>query len=404
MAFVTYDILNIDFTRIMQLLSYIGVILILVFRKSDNPIKFPSYLFFYLLFILYVFYSAFYQLDRTFKVSYLFSNRLIGAFNFMFIIENLKISKKHYELLIKISTRVLVIAVLVILIQQTINKNFFIRKDLIEAGSAISGSKDRLNSIYSWIGTNVAGFGFVPVFIIIIEYLDKKKKKILGLIMIGVVFAVLTKARWIMVNTLLVFVLLFVNHKNKSLIFFKYLTIIPMILVVMFFALNSVGIDSKKIVEDRILESDKKDISKKSAGTRLLAIKVFNKLYWYNPIFGKGSIKYGMGGTGKQDYELKKALAGHSSQLHVGYLSVLYMYGILGASFFFIFLILLIRKLYKDAKKTGYWAPLLGALGFVLANVTLVTFNFFQMGLLLSLVVNTYYLRNKNMITARIHA
>jgi len=71
--------------------------------------------------------------------------------------------------------------------------------------------------------------------------------------------------------------------------------------------------------------SDKNNINQTSAGTRILAFKAFNDLYWDNPL-GTGPIRYGMGGTGKQDYKLRSFLKDRSSQMHVGYLSLFYMY------------------------------------------------------------------------------
>ena len=53
--------------------------------------------------------------------------------------------------------------------------------------------------------------------------------------------------------------------------------------------LNSIGIDFKGIVQDRILESNKSSSQHKSASTRLLAFEAFNKFYWDNPILGVGS-------------------------------------------------------------------------------------------------------------------
>ncbi len=391
-AYVTYNFFDIDFNRIMQLLSYLGVLLIILI-KDKKQIVFPKYLFFYLLFILYVFYSTFIQLDRDFDVKFLFSNRLIGGLIFFFIVENLPITNKYYKSIIRISITIFLAAVLTIFIQQVFNKDFFVRTDLVGENVRSSDSTDRLHSIYSWISSFGNGFGFVPVFILIVEYFDKRKKKILIWILLGLTYAILTKGRWIMLNALLVLVILFVNKKDKHVLFFKYLFIIPFVLLFTAVALNIVGVDTKAIVEDRILETNKKSFSKKTAGTRLLAFTVFNKLYWDNAFFGIGSIKYGMGGTGQQDFKLKRALRGRSSQLHVGYLSVLYMYGLVGGFFFFSFLYLLLKKLYKDSKRTTYWAPFLGILGFALANLTLVTFRIFEMGFIIALVANKYYVQ-----------
>ena len=335
-AYISLVYLNMDFLTTFTLLSYFGVFFVLFYSSKKNPIKFPKYLFFYLLFIIYIFYSTFYILDRDFKMKYLVSYRLIGGLNLLFIIENIIFSKKFFNKIIKISKVVLFIAIAVIIIQQTIDINFFVRQDLVTEFASDSGNEDRLDSIYSWISLNSIGFSFVPIFLIIAEIFVKKKSKILLFwVVFGVSFALLTKARWVMVNILLVFLLLIVNKREKIKQSLKYILIVPFILIASFFVLSAVGMDVEGMVKERILESDKKDISQKSAGTRLLAFKVFNKLYWKNAVFGVGDIKYGMGGTDKHNYELERALAGRSSQIHVGYLSLFYIYGIIGAFFIF---------------------------------------------------------------------
>lgn len=391
-AYFSYTFMKMDFFTVMQLFSYIGVALLLIFRNSINPIRFPRYLLFYLLFVVYIFYADLYRLDREFKVKYLFDNYLIGGFNFMLIIENLKFSKKHFRLMLDISKKILIIAFIVIVIQQVYNPNFFVRPDLTEALFTERGSSEsRLISIYSFMGVMSAGLGFVPLFILVVEYLDKRNKKILIWLVLGLLFAILTKARWVMLNTLLVFFVLLIGHKDKIKRVLKYFLVFPVFLILFSLALNTTGVNVTGIVEDRILEKDK-DISDKSAGTRLLAFTIFKKFFWDHPLFGAGNIKYGMGGTGENEYKLRRALNKKSSQLHVGYLSLLYRYGLIGGVLFIGFLYLMLRKLYKDSKRTTYWAPFLGVLGFVLANFTLVYFSFYQMGLLLVLLANKYYL------------
>lgn len=395
-GFITESFLDMSFNRIMQLFSYFGVILLLISRNSRYPIKFPKYLFFYLLFIIYVFYSDLIRLNRKFDYMYLFSNYLIGGFNMLFIIENTPISNSTFKKMIKISLPILVIAFLIILIQQTVDESFFLHPDYMNLVDVGDDSKNRLHSIYSWVGRLTVGFGFVPIYLIIVEIDEKKRKNIFIWIIIGLIFAILSKARWIMLNTFLVFIIIFLNHRNKFIQFLKLSLILPLFLFSSFFLLNSLGIDSKKIIEQRILESDK-NMSEKSAGTRILALKALNEFYWDHPLFGIGNIKYGMGGTGMQDYKLRSFLKGRSSQIHVGYASLLYMYGFVGAVFFLSFLFLLLKKLYKDAKFTSYWAPFLGILGFVLSNFTMVSFVVFEMGLIIAMVADKYYVQQKKL-------
>lgn len=393
-AYVLLDIIKIDFSKTMTMLSFVGLILIILFRTNDNPIIFPKYAKFYLLFVLYTYFSQFVLLDREFKINYLYSNVTVGAFNTMIIIENISIGKKYMSKLLKISKIILFVAFIVILLQQVFDANLFVSPDYIQNWGGGELTESRLPSIYSYMGTLVStGFGFVPIFLIIVELLGKneKKNKMLAWILAGVIFSMLTKGRWIMLNALLVFVLLYFNNRKNLTTFYKYIFLIPIFLTSMLIILDSYGLNTVGIVEDRILESNDGDFKNKSASTRVLAVIVFSKLYWDHPILGIGNIKYGMAGTGEQDYKLAKLLGGHSSQIHVGYLSLFYMYGLVGGILFLSFLYLVLKKLYTNAKNTGYYAPFLGVIGFAIANLTLVTFSFFEMGLVLALLFNRFY-------------
>ncbi|MET2984903.1 O-antigen ligase family protein [Aureibaculum conchae] len=330
-------------------------------------------------------------------MNYLITNREIGAFNFMLILENVSLSKKYFNRLLKISKAVLIVAFFVIIIQQIHNENFFVRPDLVSEGfSKEIGAEDRIDSIYSWLGSNSSGYGFIPIFIIIAEVLARKKKSLLIWIIFGLIFAMLARARWLMINALLVFFILIINHKDKVRRVFKYSILVPVIAVGTYITLNNVGINAKDIVENRILEINDKG-SQKSSSTRILAFVIFNKLYWKNAVFGKGNEKYGMGSTKpRHNYELETLLAGRSSQIHVGYLMLFYMYGLVGGIPFLIFIFLITKRLYKDAKITTYWGPFLAFLGFALSNLTLVHFSVFEMGLLFALLTNKYYLHRHN--------
>ncbi len=397
-AFIFFSATGSEYMFLIQLMSYVGVVLLLIFRINYNPIIFPRYLFFYLLFVLYVFYSTFVLLDREFKMQYLMSNPIIGSFNIMFIIENITIDKKQYRWIIKISKRVLIAAILVILYQEAVDVTFFLRTDtdVFERATSVFGkTQNRLLSIYSWVGDFLAiGYGFVPVFLIIIEDLIKQKKKVLIWLLAGIIFAFLSKQRWIMVNTILVFFILIVHQKDKLKQILKLMIFVPIIYLGSVTILDAVGLNATGIINDRILESDKKKMNQKVASTRLLAFESFDRFFWDQPLFGIGDIKYGMGGIGKHDYKLQRFLNHRSAQIHVGYLSLLYKFGIIGGFLFLGFQYLFLKKMLRIAKRTKYWAPFLCFVGYALGNFTQVHFAIFYMGLLIALFAEKYYQLN----------
>lgn len=396
-GFITLGVMELDFNWLFAVAAYFGAALVLFYSNTKNRIVFPKYLWFYLLFLLYEYYSTFVLLDREFKMIYLVSNGTIPTFLTLFLVENLSINKKFYNKIFKISKIVLIIAVLVILVQQFIDPNFFVEPTTAKIFKENDPNSQSLFSIYSWTSPLAPGLCFIPILYFVVEDLDKKKKNTRALvwILIGLMFAFLTKERWIMLNAMMVFFVILASKKHKFKFILRHLAMIPVVLALSFVVLKSAKVDVDGIVFDTILESDK-DISQKSAGTRILAFKAFNKFYWKNPVFGMGNIKYGMGGTDRQDYELKNFLRGRSSQLHVGYLSLFYMFGIIGGVLFMLFLFFFLRRIYLNAKLTSRWAPFFGVLSFFVANLTLVTFSLFEMGLIFAVLADRYFVHRQN--------
>lgn len=299
------------------------------------------------------------------------------------------------KLILKLLNITFFASFIVIVLQQVVGQDFMTNPDFMKAMGGGDLTESRLTSIYSYIGSIPAtGFGFVPIFILLVELLIKtnKKNKIIIYILIGILFGFLSKSRWILLNALLVFLVLYYNYKHEITKFYKYVILIPFYIITTLVLMDAYGLKTIGILQDRILESNDQGFKNKSASTRILAFVAFNKVYWDNPILGKGNIKYGMAGTGKQDKKLARILKGQSSQLHVGYLSLFYIYGLIGAIFFLVFLYLILKELYNNAETTGYYGPFVAFLGFAVANLTLVTFSIFEMGLILALIFDKYYL------------
>lgn len=396
--FFIFELVGTDYMKILQILSFLGSILILAQGTKSNKVRLPWYLLFYLLFIIYTFYSSFVLLDRPFKFDYLFSNRTVGGFFLMFIIENTYFSNSYYKKIFKLSKLILIVAVIVILIQQTVNKNFFVSPNVLEVfendGDGVSSNEDRLYSIYSWLGPLAMGFCFSPILFLVVEdYLKKKNDlKVYIWLLLGIIFAFLTKHRWVMLNTFVVFCLLFIYYKKDIPLLFKKIITLILIIGFTYTTLNAVGVNAEGIVKDRILEGGgNKSLSQKSASTRILAFTAFGKLFMKRPFLGAGDYKYGMGGAGKNRYELKQILGRKSSQIHVGYLALLYRFGLLGGSMFLLFLISVLRRLYRNAKKHGHYACFFGMTAMLLANLTLVYFSMYELGLLIALLADKYF-------------
>jgi hypothetical protein len=88
---------------------------------------------------------------------------------------------------------------------------------------------------------------------------------------------------------------------------------------------------------------------------------------------------------------LLHALRGRSSQIHVGYLSLLYYYGLIGGLIYLAFLFSIAKETLRVAKRTFHWGPFFAILQFILTNLTGVVFDLFMMGMVMAIFYHKYY-------------
>jgi hypothetical protein len=255
----------------------------------------------------------------------------------------------------------------------------------MKGGSLFQAEELRSPSIFSWAGTMGIGLIFLPfVAVVVNNYLIIKKNRLAYLFLfLGLLVAILSKGRWAMINAGILFAMIF--HYNKVHLgrTIKIVFIIALALVGIYYLLPFIGINVNKLIADRILETSNGGLKEGSASSRILAFEVFFRLFPKAPVFGVGS---------QITNDLIKELAGRSSQLHVGYLSLLYYYGIIGGLIYFVFIYYLTKTLFRNAKIHGYYSPLYSWIGFLLANLTLNFIIPFEAGILLVLLLDKYYL------------
>jgi hypothetical protein len=256
-------------------------------------------------------------------------------------------------------------------------------------------NKDRLVSIFSWSEDRMAfGLSFLPILAIVTEVALKNKNKMFILFyFIGLIISFLNRSRITLIQFSLIFLLLPIYQGLKINTIIKYIGLFGLFVIILFFSLKGINVDVIQIVNERILEKSKGGIIQGSGGTRILAFKIFAETFPESPVFGKGKF---FRKKGTDDIELHRLLGGRSYQIHVGYLSLLYYYGIIGGIFYLAFLITLTAKFYKDAKHTLFWAPFIGWLMYIFNNLTDVYLFFDFMGILLIIVINNYYVQSKN--------
>ena len=239
--------------------------------------------------------------------------------------------------------------------------------------------ESRIASIYSWVSLNAVGVTF-PIMISILLNVYNTNSKPFPLITIsGIVVSFLTKARYVMISTIIAFMQLLLV---RTIPLKKKLFVIGFFIAGIFlitFAAQMAGYDINTTINERILE---KGNDMGSAKTRLLSYDVFLMKFPENPYFGVGP---------KTRDDVVNLLGGDAPIIHVGYLSYLYYYGLFGALLLFLSLICMMWDAWIVGRRYEFWGSFYGLLGFALANFTLVYFNFSEMGIILAVIYIRYY-------------
>ncbi len=97
-------------------------------------------------------------------------------------------------------------------------------------------------------------------------------------------------------------------------------------------------------------------------------------------------------------YDLMKMKGSRTSQIHVGYLSLFYYYGIVGGTLYLFFAFYLLKKLYSIAKKTGYWGSFYAFLTYFISVMgTTVSFQIYFVGYIFAMVFHRFYEQEINL-------
>jgi len=406
LGFISVTVLDAGIYNIMILMILIFA-LVIYFIKIGNgkEILIPKYAWFILIFFFYVLFSDLFIVKKDVSGIYnwyrYFKQSSLLTFFVLIIIENIHFKAKTINNIIMIGLFIIILATGVIIIQQTINARFFVYYNpysLIEKGLELSSDEMRLPSIYSWSSGIDGNFHFVPYLSLVLAYFLRKKKNMSAYLIffLGVVFSFICKARSAMINIAFLGGLFLVYKTISIKHFIRSALIITISSLIIINTLEKLDVPVKAIITNRIFEVDKGGLLYGSASTRILAFQVFGKLFSKHSFLGAGSFKYGAGSTAHHQYELEQALAGRSSQIHVGFLSLFYYWGIAGGIWFILFLLFLLKNMYKNAKLTNEWGAFFGFMVFVISNLSLVWFNLYNAGFVLCLIFDKYYIDRYN--------
>ena len=380
-AFLVRWAVHID---VWQLVN-VGLILVTLYLINSTYIKVPFYLRLFILFTIYHIYSVFSNdlvPPGANLLAFLLSDYNISACLMLFVIENTEFEEGFITKLTKNIFVIVVISLLVSIIQIK-DVTFFISPVLASDPERANYffEEHRNYSIFSWVDLNSLGITFPIMIAILLNYYEQRRFGLAVIVLSLILVSFLSRTRYMMVSAIVVLLhLLFTSGFS----WVKRISILVLIVgsaLVMAAMASSVGIDMKQVINERILEKGE-DISTSSAGARITSYNVFVQKFPEHPWFG----------VGPHTREDVASLLGEGVPLiHVGYLSYLYYYGIVGCFFLFLSLAFLLVRAFLVGLKFKFWGSFYGLLSFCLANATFVYFNLNEVGVVLAILYLRYY-------------
>jgi len=315
--------------------------------------------------------------DNTNILFYTLSDFSVLSCFLIFIVQNTSIDKTTITYFNRNIVYVIILSFIVSLIQ--IKYNDFFVSTAIEEGTIIK-IEQRLPSIYSWYDQNSIGITFPILVSLALSTIGKQQKIKQGITLLSLLaVSFLSKARYIMISGVIVFsqLLLLKKYSIKRKVLFIAISIFVVIIGIKMADIFDYSIQDT--VQERILEGGE---GYGSALARVKSFEVFLYAFPTNPWFGVG--------PSTRD-DVKSLLGEGIPIIHVGYLSYLYYYGILGSFLFFACIIILLRKAYIIGRRFEFWGVLFGLITFCIANATTVYFNLSEPGIILAIIYLQYY-------------
>jgi O-Antigen ligase len=370
------------FVNSKPMMFYLNLLMLPValYYLVNSRRKLPSYLVAFLLFTLYHVGISFYT-DTLPKnqnaVFFIFSDPNVFACSLFLLIENTVFDEPYMQRMNRNILIIVGLSLIVSIIQ--IKDPTFLYDTSIEVEAFVGEGDIRISSLYSFAGVNSGGITFPILIAILLNFYDTSHKLFPLIVIGGLVVTFLTKARYVMISSIISFSQLFFSGRVSMQKIFSLLIGLVVIVAVVVAAANQMGFNINEVIEQRILE---KDNEMGSAKARITSYEVFMKKFPEHPWFGVGPAT-------RQD--VKDLLGDEAPLIHVGYLSYLYYYGLVGCLFLFLTLFFILRWSWAIGRQYGFWGAFYGFLGFCFANVTFVYFNFAEMGIVLIVIYLHYY-------------
>jgi len=368
---------------VLHLYSFIFLIYGLFFFITNKNSETPKFLYFLIGYMIYIpirVHLAEGFRDINFLTQIYYDTKNISIFFIILIIYNTNFSDRFIKKSLFIIKITVIVAVIVSIIQ-IFNQGFYngLSYYKIEDVFSLSKYQFRRSSIFGFIDPNALGLSFIPLLSVLIGYmLYNKEKRYIFFLLIGGLIAFISNTRYVMIGFVIITIQIMIINKVKISGIFKYILIISLGVIILFQTLSYFGYNMQEWINERLFAEG--DISET---TRYKAIGNFIIFFPKTPVFGTGV---------HLTREIREAShAVGSSQIHVGYLSHMVSYGIVGSFLLFGFWISLAKKIYKTAKQTNYWGSFFAFLTYFWAQATLVNYSIFFYGLIFALIFDKYF-------------
>jgi hypothetical protein len=359
--------------------GFLGTLLFLLTLFSGEKFRYPRYLLPLLLLTIYYFIwdvinGELMTADAVEFIKYLYKFRWLHAVSFLILIENTNFDRKFINTTIAIFKATIIISFIVSMYQQFFDQYFLMPEETRLAYFYRNIYDIRLNSIFGYLSSVDINMSFMSIVSILIGYYlyQDKNLSLLWLFMAGMVVFV-NKFRYLYLNFFIILFQYIVARKVHFSTIFKLALIVPVLLFFSIWILENFGFNFNQFIQERLYAE--------SARTRLLAIDLFMEFFPRNPFFGSG-VHVGE--------DLEVMLAGRSTQIHVGYLSHLYSYGVVGTIILLITVYNVFKYFYTVAVRHKYYGSLFVIIVYLITNLTQVHFLFYHYGFLFAFIFNKY--------------
>ena len=378
-AWVCYSITKkpIDFVINILLISFA-----LYFLINSNK-KLPKYLLFFIIFTIYhlcsIYINNLAPPQNTNWLYFIFSDTNLFACTLLIIVENTYFNNRFITTMNRNIFIIVLISLIVSLIQIK-NPLFFLNEDMDE--NSVFFEQGRIFSIYSWGNQNSGGITFPILIAVLLSIYYTKKLSLYLIVFSGIIVSFLTRGRYVMISTLVALSQLFLINIKLLSKRVQWILFLASSIIFAGFVAEKAGYNINEVIDNRILE---KESDMASAKTRILSYEVFLKKFPENPWLGVGP---------ETRDDVIKLLGGETPGIHIGYLSYLYYYGIIGSLFLFLTLYYLLKEAWLVGREYNFWGSFFGLASFCLANFTLVYFNLSEMGIIIAVIYLRHFSEN----------